>query len=70
MVGTQADLRDDPIAIEKLQRNKQKPIGTEQAERLARDLKVSVSDKINSVSISQWRKPMEEIRAHQKMMPR
>ena len=41
LVGTQADLRDDPIAIEKLQRNKQKPIGTEQAERLARDLKVS-----------------------------
>ena len=41
MVGTQADLRDDPIAIEKLQRNKQKPISTEQAERLARDLKVS-----------------------------
>merc|ERR1712117_678478 len=39
LVGTQADLRDDPIAIEKLQRNKQKPIGTEQAERLARDLK-------------------------------
>ena len=41
LVGTQADLRDDPIAIEKLQRNKQKPISTEQAERLARDLKVS-----------------------------
>merc|ERR1712226_1498410 len=39
LVGTQADLRDDPIAIEKLQRNKQKPISTEQAERLARDLK-------------------------------
>ena len=42
LVETQADLRDDPIAIEKLQRNKQKPIGTEQAERLARDLKVSI----------------------------
>jgi len=39
LVGTQADLRDDPIAVEKLARNKQKPISIDQAERLARDLK-------------------------------
>jgi len=39
LVGTQADLRDDPVAIERLQRNKQKPIGLEQAERLSKDLK-------------------------------
>ena len=40
LVGTQADLRDDPIAVERLQRSKQKPISIEQAEKLAKDLKV------------------------------
>uniref|UniRef100_A0AAY5KYB5 Cell division cycle 42 n=1 Tax=Esox lucius TaxID=8010 RepID=A0AAY5KYB5_ESOLU len=33
------DLRDDPSTIEKLAKNKQKPITPETAEKLARDLK-------------------------------
>uniref|UniRef100_A0A2K6A3J4 Cell division control protein 42 homolog n=1 Tax=Mandrillus leucophaeus TaxID=9568 RepID=A0A2K6A3J4_MANLE len=39
LVGTQIDLRDDPSTIEKLAKNKQKPIPPETAEKLARDLK-------------------------------
>ncbi|EHB09795.1 Cell division control protein 42-like protein [Heterocephalus glaber] len=39
LVGTQIDLRDDPSIIEKLAKNKQKPITPETAEKLARDLK-------------------------------
>lgn len=39
LVGTQIDLRDDPSTIEKLAKNKQKPITPETAEKLARDLK-------------------------------
>lgn len=38
LVGTAADLRDDPVQLEKLQRNKQKPVSIEQAERLAKDM--------------------------------
>uniref|UniRef100_A0A8D0AAK2 Cell division cycle 42 n=1 Tax=Sander lucioperca TaxID=283035 RepID=A0A8D0AAK2_SANLU len=37
--GTQIDLRDDPSTVEKLAKNKQKPITPETAEKLARDLK-------------------------------
>ncbi|SMN20892.1 similar to Saccharomyces cerevisiae YLR229C CDC42 Small rho-like GTPase, essential for establishment and maintenance of cell polarity [Maudiozyma saulgeensis] len=39
VVGTQIDLRDDKIIIEKLQRQRLRPITIEQGERLARDLK-------------------------------
>lgn len=39
LVGTQIDLRDDPSTVEKLAKNKQKPISPETAEKLARDLK-------------------------------
>ena len=39
LVGTQIDLRDDPSTVEKLAKNKQKPITPETAEKLARDLK-------------------------------
>lgn len=38
VVGTQVDLRDDPQVIEKLQRQKQRPIGSDQGEKLAREL--------------------------------
>lgn len=38
VVGTQVDLRDDPQVIEKLQRQKQRPVGAELGERLAREL--------------------------------
>ena len=38
IVGTQIDLRDDPQVIEKLTRQKQRPILSEQGERLAREL--------------------------------
>ena len=41
LVGTQIDLRDDPSTIEKLAKNKQKPITPETAEKLARDLKAA-----------------------------
>lgn len=39
LVGTQIDLRDDPSTIEKLAKNKQKPITPETAEKLPWDLK-------------------------------
>jgi GTPase SAR1 family protein len=38
-VGTQIDLRDDAATIEKLAKNKQKPITFEQGEKLAKELK-------------------------------
>jgi GTPase SAR1 family protein len=38
IVGTQVDLRDDETVKEKLERQKQKPIQTEQGEKLAREL--------------------------------
>jgi cell division control protein 42 len=37
-VGTQIDLRDDAQVIEKLARQKQRPVTNEQGERLAREL--------------------------------
>lgn len=39
LVGTQVDLRDDGTTIEKLAKNKQKPITVEQGEKLAKELK-------------------------------
>ena len=38
IVGTQVDLRDDSQVMEKLQRQKQRPVAPEQGERLAREL--------------------------------
>jgi len=38
IVGTQSDLRDDQTYIEKLAKNKQKPISSEQGQKLAKDL--------------------------------
>jgi len=38
IVGTQIDLRDDTQVIEKLARQKQRPVANEQGERLAREL--------------------------------
>jgi hypothetical protein len=38
IVGTQIDLRDDPQVMEKLQRQKQRPVASELGERLAREL--------------------------------
>lgn len=39
MVGTQIDLRDENTTLEKLAKNKQKPITMEQGEKLAKELK-------------------------------
>ena len=39
VVGTQIDLRDDKVIIEKLRRQRLRPITAEQGERLARELK-------------------------------
>jgi cell division control protein 42 len=38
IVGTQVDLRDDPTVLEKLGRQKQRPVPPEAGERLAREL--------------------------------
>lgn len=38
IVGTQVDLRDDPAVMEKLGRQKQRPVASEAGERLAREL--------------------------------
>ena len=37
-MGTQADLRDDSATIDKLAKNRQKPISTEAGERLSKEL--------------------------------
>ena len=39
LVGTQMDLRNDQGTIQKLQKNKQKPVTTELGDRLAKELK-------------------------------
>lgn len=39
LVGTQIDLRDEQSTLEKLAKNKQKPITLEQGEKLAKELK-------------------------------
>lgn len=39
LVGTQIDLRDEPAKVDQLAKNKQKPITSEQGEKLAKDLK-------------------------------
>lgn len=39
LVGTQIDLRDENATLEKLAKNKQKPITMEQGEKLAKELK-------------------------------
>ena len=39
LVGTQCDLRDDPITLEKLRKSKQKPISYEQGRKLAKSIK-------------------------------
>ncbi|XP_064459259.1 cdc42 homolog isoform X1 [Ornithodoros turicata] len=39
LVGTQVDLRDDAATLEKLAKNKQKPISNEMGEKLAKELK-------------------------------
>lgn len=39
LVGTQVDLRDESGTIEKLAKNKQKPVTPEQGEKLAKELK-------------------------------
>jgi cell division control protein 42 len=41
LVGTQIDLRDNASTIEALAKNKQKPVTTEQGERLAKELKAA-----------------------------
>jgi len=39
LVGTQVDLRDNPATVEKLAKNRQKPISFEMGEKLAKELK-------------------------------
>lgn len=39
LVGTQVDLRENQAAIQKLERNRQRPISVEMGERLARELR-------------------------------
>jgi len=39
LVGTQSDLRDDPITLEKLRKSKQKPVTPEQGRKLAKTIK-------------------------------
>ena len=39
LVGTQIDLRDDQATVEKLAKNKQKPISFDQGDKLSRELK-------------------------------
>jgi cell division control protein 42 len=38
IVGTQIDLRDDPSVVEKLSRQKMRPVTAEQGDRLAREI--------------------------------
>jgi cell division control protein 42 len=65
LVGTQIDLRDENGTLEKLAKNKQKPITLEQGEKLAKELKAvkyvecsaltqvcSLFDKLNPFQVS------------------
>ncbi|XP_067120787.1 cdc42 homolog [Centruroides vittatus] len=49
LVGTKIDLRDDAATIEKLAKNKQKPITIEQGEKLAEELKA-----VKYIECSAW----------------
>lgn len=59
LVGTQIDLRDDPSTVEKLAKNKQKPITPETAEKLARDLKAVKY--VECSALTQVRFPMNRL---------
>ena len=39
LVGTQIDLRDDPTTIEKLAKNRQKPVTSEMGDKLSKELR-------------------------------
>jgi cell division control protein 42 len=39
LVGTQLDLRDDPQQLEKMSKNKQKPVQTQDGDKMAKELK-------------------------------
>ncbi|OWA55091.1 Cdc42-like protein [Hypsibius exemplaris] len=39
LVGTQIDVRNDPSTVEKLAKNRQQPISSEQGEKLAKELR-------------------------------
>ena len=39
LVGTQVDLREDTATLDKLAKNKHRPVTTDQGERLAKELK-------------------------------
>lgn len=63
LVGTQIDLRDENTTLEKLAKNKQKPITMEQGEKLAKELKavkfvecsaLTQVNKLNAVSFFIW----------------
>lgn len=58
LVGTQIDLRDDPSTVEKLAKNKQKPITPETAEKLARDLKAVKY--VECSALTQVRSPVKQ----------
>ena len=49
LVGTQIDLRDENRTLEKLAKNKQKPITLEQGEKMANELKA-----VKYVECSAW----------------
>ena len=56
LVGTQIDLRDDAATIEKLAKNKQKPLTQEVGEKLAKELravKYVECSALTQVSLSQ-----------------
>ena len=58
LVGTQIDLRDDAGTIEKLAKNKQKPLSLEMGEKLAKELRAVKYVECSALTQVKYNKPM------------
>ncbi len=57
-MGTQIDLRDDAGTIEKLAKNKQKPLSLEMGEKLAKELRAVKYVECSALTQVKYNKPM------------
>ena len=70
IVGTQIDLRDDPQVLEKLARQKQRPVAAEQGERLARELGAVKYVECSALTQKGLKNVFDEVRAVVRLCPR
>lgn len=64
IVGTQIDLRDDPQVLEKLARQKQRPVTPDQGERLARELGAVKYVECSALTQKGLKNVFDEVRRH------